>query len=184
MSSGLPVKYNNDGADMRNPFKQARRVTAETARRITGISGSFGGVQWSDPGSSDRERVRGFLIELKDRRVLYNPDWLEVRQQVDASVDEIRDICTAVLKTFSPNDFATLAIRNVRAACRRYLDDTMIEFRHADFHRHRDELSAGMFLALGAFRATVGQEVARLAAHYDIEVEGDLASVLPTLDEG
>jgi hypothetical protein len=159
-------------------------MTAETARRITGISGPFGGVQWAAPGPSDRERARGFLIELEDRRVLYNPDWLEVRQQVDASVDEIRDICTAALKTFAPSDFATLAIRNVRAACRRYLDDTTIEFRHADFHRQRGDLSAGMFLALGAFRSTVGQEVARLAAHYDIEVEGELASVLPTLDEG
>jgi hypothetical protein len=168
---------------MRNPFRPAARVTAETARRITGISGPLGGVQWADPGPSDRERVRGFLIELEDRRVLYNPDWLEVRQQVDSSVDEIRDICTAVLKTFSPNDFATLPVRNVRAACRRYLDDTTIEFRHADFHQRRSALSAGAFLALGAFRASVGQEVARLAAHYDIEIEGELASVLPMLDE-
>ena len=168
---------------MRNPFKPAVRVTAETARRITGVSGPFGGVQWADPGPSDRERVRGFLIELEDRRVLYNPDWLEVRQQVDASVDEIRGACTAALKTFAPNDFATVPLRNIRAACRRYLDETTIEFRHADFDRHRGALTAGAFLALGAFRATVGQAVARLAAHYDLEVEGDLASVLPALDE-
>lgn len=167
---------------MRNPFKPAARVTAETARRITGISGPFGGVQWADPGPSDRERVRGFLIELEDRRVLYNPDWLEVRQQVDASVGEIRGVCTAALKTFAPSDFATLPIRNIRAACRRYLDEVTVEFRHADFHHHRGELSPGAFLALGAFRAAVGQEAARLSAHYDIEVEGELASVLPALD--
>jgi hypothetical protein len=168
---------------MRNPFKPAARMTAETARRITGISGPLGGIQWADPGPSDRECVRGFLIELEDRRVLYNPDWLEVRQQVDTSVDEIRDICTAALKRFVPTDFATLPVRNVRAACRRYLDDTTIDFRHADFHPHRSGLSAGAFLALGGFRATVGQEVARLAAHYDIEVEGELASVLPAQDQ-
>jgi len=168
---------------MRNPFRRSARVTAETARRITGISVPFGGVQWADPGPSDRERVRGFLVELEDRRVLYNPDWLEVRNQVDASVDEIRDVCTAALKTFAPNDFAALPIRNIRAACRRYLDDTTVEFRHADFHHHHGGLSPGAFLALGAFRATVGQDVARLAAHYDIEVEGDLAGVLPALDE-
>lgn len=169
---------------MKNPFKPTARVTAETARRITGISGPFGGVQWADPGPSDRERVRGFLIELEDRRVLYNPDWLEVRSQVDASVSEIRTICTAALKMFASNDFATVSLRNIRAACRRYLDDTTIEFRHARFDGHHGALTAGAFLALGGFRATVGLEVARLAAHYDLEVEGDLASILPILDEG
>jgi hypothetical protein len=168
---------------MRNPFKPATRVTAETARKITGISSPFGGVQWADPGPTDRERVRGFLIELEDRRVLYNPDWLEVRYQVDSSVDEIRGICTNALKTFAPNDFATVPIRNIRAACRRYLDDADVEFRHAGHHPYRGDLTPGSFLALGAFRATVGQEVARLAAHYDIGVEGELASVLPILDE-
>lgn len=168
---------------MRNPFKPAVRVSAETARRITGISLPFGGVQWADPGPSERERVRGFLTELEDRRVLYNPEWLEVRQQVDASVSQIRGVCTAALKTFSETDFATLPIRNIRAACRRYLDEACVEFPHAGFDNHRGALTAGAFLALGAFRATVGQEVARLAAHYDIDVEGDLASVLPAPDE-
>ena len=37
-------------------------------------------------------------------------------------------------------------------------------------------------MALGAFRATVGYQVALLAAHYDLDVEDDLASVLPDLD--
>ena len=158
-------------------------MTAETARRITGLSLPFGGVQWSDPGPSDRERVRGFLVELEDRRVLYNPDWLEVRHQVDTSIVEIRRVCTEALKTFSPSDFATVPIRNIRAACRRYLDDAATEFRHVGFHPNHHQMSAGAFFALGAFRASVGQEIARLAGHYDIEIEGDLATIAPEVDE-
>jgi hypothetical protein len=42
----------------------------------------------------------------------------------------------------------------------------------------------GFFVALGSYRATVGQQVALLAAHYDIDIEGDLASVLPALGDG
>lgn len=171
---------------MRNPFKAARNVTGETARRITGFSTPAFGIQWADPGTSDRERVRRFFIDLEDKRVLYNPDWLEVRSQVDASVNEIRAICTEALKTFSVRDFATVPIGNVRAACRRYLDDTTLEFPHADFGRHgeyRGGMSPGAFVALGAFRASVGQEVARLAAYYDLDVDGDLASVVPAADE-
>jgi hypothetical protein len=34
-----------------------------------------------------------------------------------------------------------------------------------------------------AFRATVGQQVALLAAHYDIDIEGSLASTLPKIDD-
>lgn len=167
---------------MRNPLRPAARMTGETARRITGVSLPIFGLQWSDPGPSDRERVRRFFIDLQDRRVLYNPDWLEVRSQVDTSVIEIRGICTEALKTFSKSDFATLPITNVRGACRRYLDDTTLEFPHADFD-HRGGMSAGAFVALGAFRASVGQEVARLAAYYDLEVEGELAGVMPAVDD-
>lgn len=168
---------------MRNPFIRAKTMIAETARRITGISLPIGGVQWADPGPSDADRVRGFLSELEDRRVLYNPDWLEVRGQVDQSIIEIRRICTEALKTFSPSGFAALPIRNIRAACRRYLDESGTEFRHVGFHTHRDDMTPGAFLALGAFRAAVGHEVARLAARYDIEVEGDLATILPEIDQ-
>ena len=61
-------------------FKKTERVTAATARRVTGISiGPLGGLQWSDPGPSQRELVRRFLTALEDRRVLYNPMQLEVR---------------------------------------------------------------------------------------------------------
>lgn len=37
------------------------------------------------------------------------------------------------------------------------------------------------FVALGAFRATVGHQVAALAARYGIDVEGPVASIMPTL---
>ena len=47
---------------------------------------------------------------------------------------------------------------------------------------HR-EGTPGFFTALGAFRAAVGQQVALLAAHYDIDIEGDLAAVLPSLGD-
>ena len=167
---------------MRNPFKPATRITADAARRITGISGPFGGVQWADPGPSDAEHVRRFFLELEDRRVLYNPMWLEVQNQVDRSILEIRQICTDALKNFSANDFATQPIRNVRLASRRYLDEAMIEFPHASLDHGRGNFTPGFFLALGEFRATVGQQLALLAARYDITVEGDLAGIFPPTD--
>ncbi len=70
---------------MTGRFRKGGKVTAETARRITGISTPFGGISWSDPGPGDGETVRRFLVFLEDRRVLYNAMDLEVISQVHRS---------------------------------------------------------------------------------------------------
>lgn len=166
---------------MRGWFKKSGRVTAATARRITGISIPFGGLQWADPGPSDAEIVRRFLLLLEDRRVLYNAMDLEVVSQVERSVHEIREECTRTLQALAPDVFAVLPVRAIREAARRFHNDQNEEFRFFDdAWRHRNG-SPGFFTALGAFRAAVGQQVALLAAHYDLDVEGDLATVLPVL---
>lgn len=83
---------------MRSWFKRTGKVTAENARRITGISTPFGGFQWADPGPSDAQIIHSFLLFLEDRRVLYNPMYLEVTSEVDRSVHEIRQECTKTLE--------------------------------------------------------------------------------------
>ena len=37
---------------------KATRTVTDTARRFTGITFHFGGVQWADPGPSEHEHVR------------------------------------------------------------------------------------------------------------------------------
>jgi hypothetical protein len=50
---------------MKSWVSKSQKVTAATARRITGISTPFGGLQWADPGPSEREAVRGFIVFLE-----------------------------------------------------------------------------------------------------------------------
>lgn len=167
---------------MGNWFRRSGRMTGETARRITGVSIPLGGVQWADPGPSQRDRVRDYLLMLEDRRALYNPMWLETDSQVIGSLHDIRAASTEALRRFDEGDFATVPIRAIREACRRFHDDAQIDFPHMDGgFRHGG--SAGFFMALGALRATIGQQVAMLVGHYDLEVEGDLATILPQIDE-
>ena len=172
-------------------FKRGEKITGEAARRITGISLPFGGISWADAGPSDASKVQDFLLFLEDRRVLYNPDFLEVTSQVHRSIHEIREQCTKTLQGLPQGAFAVQPIRTIRSAGRRFHDDQGQAFRYFDGHhfhdRHRDareeQGSPGFFAALGAFRSTVGYQVALLAAHYDLSVEGDLAAVLPDLNE-
>ena len=109
-------------------FRRSGRVTADTARRITGISVPFGGIQWADPGPSDREVVRQFIVFMEDRRVLYNAMDLEVLDQVQRSIHEIREQCTRTLQALPPGAFAANPIRNIREAGRRFHDDRNEDF--------------------------------------------------------
>ncbi len=166
----------------RSRLSKGAKVSAATARRITGISTPFGGLQWADPGASERDIIRGLILFLEDRRVLYNPFILEVRSQVDPSIHQIRHECTNLLRQLGENAFAVAPLRAIREACRRFHDDANMEFRFFARRGHH-ELDAGFFTALGALRATIGQQLALLAAHYDLDIEGDLADVLPRPDD-
>jgi hypothetical protein len=163
-------------------FKKTEKVTAATARRITGISVPFGGITWADPGPSDAQNVREFILFLEDRRVLYNAHDLEVISQVERSIHEIREQCTRTLQALPPKAFAVIPVRSIREAGRRFHDDQNEDFRVFDGRRDHRDSSPGFFTALGAFRAVVGQQVAQLAAHYDIDVEGELAAMLPKIE--
>ena len=165
-------------------FRKTEKVTAETVRRITGISAPFGGITWADPGPSDAQLVRELIIFLEDRRVLYNAHDLEVVSQVERSIHQIREQCTKTLQALPPKAFAVIPIRSIREASRRFHDDQQEEFRffHFDGARRSREGTPGFFVALGGLRAIVGMQVAQLAAHYDIDIEGDLAAILPNLD--
>ena len=169
------------GGDMTDWLNRNLRVTAAKARRVTGISTPFGGMQWSDPGPSDTETVRQFMLFLEDRRVLFNAMNLEVPEQVDRSINEIRKQCTTTMQSLAAKAFAVLPIRAIRAAGQRFHDDRNEEFRFFDRREFGHGASPGFFTALGAYRAAVGYHIAVLAAHYDIAVEGDLARVLPAL---
>lgn len=168
---------------MRNFFRKSGKVTAEKARRVTGISTPVFGVSWADPGPSETESVRRFLVFLEDRRVLYNPFDMETESEVDHSIHQMREECTKTLQALSAGTFASVAVRAIREAGRRFHDEQHEDYRHFDFQWRGSHARPAFFVALGAFRATVGHQVAVLAGRYGIDVEGTLASIMPTLGD-
>ena len=69
--------------------------TRSTGRRLSGTSMSILGVGAGAPvtaATTDRDIAQALITFLEDRRVLFNPEYLEVASQVDSSVLEIRDI--------------------------------------------------------------------------------------------
>lgn len=152
---------------------------AELAKRITGFSVPLFGLQWN-PSKSERETVRAFLTFLEDRRVLYTPWHLEVEGEVERSVLAIRKQCNESLAELGEGSPAVWPIRMIRSACRAFLDEPRADFRNLYVRDYGDfRAQAGFFTALGELRALVGIQVAALAVRYEIEIEDQLASIVP-----
>jgi hypothetical protein len=163
--------------------RKGRLKITDLARRITGLSMPILGVTWIPP-AADRDAVRVFLTFLEDRRVLFNPFHLEVEHQVQQSILHIREHCTKAIAALPDSSLAIAALRGIRAACRRFLDEPLTHSRR--FHQRDFYGPEGpeFFTALGEFRATVGAHVASLAVLYKIELEPELASIVPAEDIG
>ncbi len=153
---------------------------SEIAKRITGFSTPFGGMSWKAP-ADERDEIRALFSFLEDRRVLYNPVHLEIEHQVSHSVLEIRKKCTDTLGRLSEKSPAVAHVRAIRAACRRFSDLPQPEFRNVR-HRLREEFSPDFFTSLGELRATLGAQIGALAILYNIELESELAGILPSED--
>lgn len=139
----------------------------ELASRITGVSIPIFGVSWNPP-ELEREVVRQTFIFLEDRRVLYNNFAWEVEHEVAESVLAIRTELTESLKRLSETSETVASLKAMRAGCRKFLDSV---------RRHGDRF--GFLSELGRLRATIGIQVAYLAVKYGIDIDGELAQVIP-----
>jgi len=152
----------------------------EIASRLTGISSPVFGVSWNPP-ESDRAIVRRVIAYFEDRRVLYVPSEAEVPEHCVHSVLEIRRFLTVELGSLSSGSQIAQALSAMRAACRKFLDTVQADKGRIILHGFdRSHYASWIFLsALGELRAIFGIHIAKLAASYGLDVESQLASILP-----
>jgi hypothetical protein len=163
------------------PPPRGKLSLADLARRITGFSTPFFGVQWTPP-SAEREPVRAFLTFLEDRRALYVPYELEVVRYVVPSVQEIRHQCTETLAALPEASRAITPVRAIRGACRLFLEQPLLDMTNLPWPHLRQFDSSIFYTALGELRAVVGLQVGILALLYEIGLEGDLMTIIPVAD--
>ncbi|MFC2070040.1 DUF6650 family protein [Chloroflexota bacterium] len=149
----------------------------QIAKSLTGFSTPFFGLSWNPP-ESDRKIVQQLITFLEDRRTLYNPYNIETPIFVDQSLLEIRKELTITLQRVGDNPEISPHLRAMRAACRKYLNE-MSNQKSPRYHFRDYEV----FAALGELRAAFGIHIAQLAVKYGIDIEEELASILPIEDE-
>ena len=149
----------------------------EIASRITGLSCPIFGVSWTPP-EPERTVARRVVTFLEDRRVLYAPSEVEVPAHCVESVLHIRHDLTHELQALDRDTSLAATLRALRAACRKFLD-TVGPMGHR-YGVIGNGYSDWVFIAaLGELRGTFGIHLATLATNYGLDVEDDLASILP-----
>ncbi len=153
-------------------------------KRITGISSPIFGVSWN-PENTERDFAKEVIIFLEDRRVLYNPSEMEVPQHCVDSVLKIRKFLTSTIGKISEDTELAKSLKAMRAACRKFLDKTGM--RNGDIIRYganRGHWASWEFNgSVGELRGVFGIHIAKIAVTYGIDVEKDLATILPVEDE-
>ena len=150
------------------------------AGRLTGFSTPLFGASWQ-PIAAERDVARELLTRLEDRRVLYSPSFAEVPNHCIQSVIEVRHILTDALTRLSNKGVLADHIRAMGAASRRFLERIGSEATpdYDAMRQHGHYLSWEFLDALGQLRGIFGVHIAIVAARFNLDVHGELASVLP-----
>jgi hypothetical protein len=151
----------------------------EVLDHLTGISTPIFGVSWN-PLELDVTRAKRVIAYLEDRRVLYAPHQLEVPEHCVQSVLEIRHFLTEEIGSTDSNNELTQSLRAMRAACRKFMVSVSSDphiIRHGAYTNSRD---GWIFLsAIGELRGVFGIHLAIITAQHGLDIEDDLASILP-----
>ncbi|RFZ41384.1 hypothetical protein DAVIS_02653 [Mycobacterium marinum] len=161
----------------------------EIVNRVNGISCPVFGVQW-DPGTADVEVARKVIAFVETRRVLFSSYADEVPQECVNSVLAIREFLTEIIGQARIGDQLSGPIRLMRRYCVRFLERVGAVERpegakrhlYRDVRWHMHDYWFGE--ALGELRAGVGMQVAIIAASHGLDVEDDLARMLPEPESG
>lgn len=156
----------------------------EIINRLNGISTPIFGMQWT-PSELQVTKARRIISFLEDRRVLYNPYELETSEHCVRSVIEIRQFLTSEIGGIDENSELADSLRAMRTACRKFLDTVQNDKRQIiTFGMERGHYASWIFLsAIGELRGVFGIHIATIAAQHGLDVEDELASILPETDE-
>jgi hypothetical protein len=151
------------------------------ATRLAGVSVLGFGASWKAP-EPERVVVRDVITALEDKRALYSQAVWEEPRHVIQSIFKIRDELTNGLKRVGDNSPAKDAFRIRRAACREFLTLTSTQSLQQQKGMMRGNSvweQEQFFVELGKLRSVFGQQLAVLGYLYGIDIEPELASILP-----
>jgi hypothetical protein len=147
----------------------------EILASVTGVSVPIFGIQWK-PVTAEVTVARDVLRTLEDKRVLYRPHEMEGAHYCLRSVEDIRNTLTGALQQVDPQSHVGKQFAKIRRACREFCD---IIGSPAFDRSLRPMQQSLLSRELTKLRKTVGGAVAAIVIAYGLDVEDDLASIIP-----
>lgn len=142
--------------------------------RPTGLS--LWGAQWEHK-DDDREIVRRLFNLLEDRRMLWKDFSLEIEEHCFRSADIARQQIGQLLDNPEISAGLTAKMKAIQRAFRDFMDDAGDDQQWG--HRYAGTGTDRLSVALGTLRGLVGVQLGELAALYEVDVAGDLATIVP-----
>ena len=152
---------------------------AELVNRLTGISCPVFGISW-EPVDAERTVARRIIVFLEPRRVLYSEYQYETVDPCISSITEIKNYLTAELSNVNENSKLNEYIRAMRNACNKFLTRCPNNDRFRYYACQSGNIDNWIFTsAIGELRGLFGIMVGQIAKSYGIDVEDELAQIIP-----
>lgn len=163
----IPLKMN------KKPILKFKDIVSQ----ITGFSTPIFGVSWN-PSKTERAIAKSVINFLEDKRVFYNPTELEIPDHCIISVIEIRHFLTKKADGLDDKSELLANIKIMKSACRKFLDSSQTLHRGLSLSRNTYD-SWVFYSALGEMRGTFGICLSQIVISFGLDIEKDLATILP-----
>lgn len=152
--------------------------------KVTGVSIPFFGISW-ETGDSDNQIINRVISYLEDRRVLYLPyePHMEKTHCIQ-SVLNIREYLSKEIEQLSLGSPIIPILKFLRGSCRKFIIN--IEPVQKELNNLPEEVPhQAKFVfstSLGELRANFGIVIALLCAKYELDINENLAVIIPLND--
>ena len=177
LDSNLALKRTASSCRLPYPLELKRYIVhfKEILASVTGVSTPIFGIQWK-PLTAEVTIAKDILRDLEDKRVLYRPHDMEDSIDCHSSVEKIRAILTSALKQVEVQGNMGKQLSKMRRACREFCDIV----GSPRFNSSAPPIQQSLLSReLSRLRNTIGGAVAAIAISYGLDVEDDLASIIP-----
>lgn len=127
--------------------------------------------------AAEAQAVAGLVAMLEGNPLFNNGVQHEEQERCYRAVGELRRLVGETQKLLPDDAVAMSLLAAVRAACRKYIDESEAWDKKAG--RRFSMPTFGFYQLLGGLREVVGLYVWRLCDAYDLEIEGRMAAFFP-----
>lgn len=144
-------------------------------KNMTGLSCPVFGIQWNAP-TIEANEARNIIVLLEDKCVLFNPGNMEDSNHCALSILDIRSETTKALQALPASSSLSNSLKRMKKSCLEFSN----KLGHPNFLSFDPTVQVSILeRELFRLREKFGISVAEISVAYGIDIDDDLASIIP-----